>query len=434
MVFTNHEQPFTSDSHDGSTLVDENGNTHVFVRELLSHRCIEGAYEFIDRNEAFMDEELVKICEIPAPPFKEILRAEYIKQRFIDQGLIGAEIDSEGNVLARRPGLYDHPCIVVSAHLDTVFPEGTIVHVKRFGNRFHAPGVSDNAAGLACLLALTEALNAAKIQTKGTIYLVGTVGEEGEGNLRGVRSLFESEVINHTVDAFISLDGPGLDRITNRALGSRRFRVSLTGPGGHSWGDFGIVNPINALGRAIAKMAEYKVPDSPRTSYNVGLIEGGKSINAIPDSAVMSVDLRSESKDELEKLEYFFKEAVVSSIEEENEMRASSRTHLDFSIELVGDRPSGETPEQSFLVRTALECTRQFSIEPHLDCSSTDSNIPISRGVPAITIGVGGSSSNCHSLLEWYDAGTRGKGVKRLILLTIALAGIAPIAPLKDQV
>ena len=395
------------------------------VAELLEARCIKNAFQHINQMRTELDEELVRVCEIPAPPFKEEARARDIARRFEEVGLSQIRTDEEGNVIAIRPGRSPQPRLIVSAHLDTVFPEGTDVTVRREGDRFNAPGISDNSCGIVSLVALGQALNAGDIETAGSICFVATVGEEGEGNLRGVRHLFTTGEFRSGVDAFISLDGPGLERITQRALGSRRYRVTVTGPGGHSWGDFGIVNPVHALGRAIARFASYPAPLAPRTSYNVGIIEGGSSVNAIPERASMLVDIRSVSSDEIDKLETYLKRVVDIAVREENSQRSTSGTSLICEFEQVGDRPSGETPVSSPLVRAAVECSRALGIEPRLDCSSTDSNIPISMGVPAITLGVGGISSNCHSLNEWYEPAGRELGLKRLLLLTVALAGLA---------
>jgi acetylornithine deacetylase/succinyl-diaminopimelate desuccinylase-like protein len=395
------------------------------IASLLGAPRIQQACQFIDELRGELDEQLVRICEIPAPPFKEAARAREIARRFERIGLSRVRLDEEGNVIAERPGLSSHPRIVISAHLDTVFPEGTDVRVMRDGIRFYAPGISDNACGIVCLLAMAQAIQAAGVNTEGSLCFVATVGEEGEGNLRGVRHLFTRGELRSGVEAFISLDGPGLERITQRALGSRRYRVTVNGPGGHSWGDFGIVNPIHALGRAIARFATYPAPLAPRTSYNVGVIEGGSSVNAIPERASMLVDIRSVSSDEIEKLETFLRRVIEIAVREENSQRSMSGTSLTCDFAQVGDRPSGETPVDSRIVRTAIECSRALGIEPRLDCSSTDSNIPISLGIPAITVGVGGVSSNCHSLTEWYEPTGRELGIKRLILLTGALAGVA---------
>lgn len=395
------------------------------ITGLLGAREMQQAFQFIDETRGELDEELVRICEIPAPPFKEEARAREIARRFEEIGLERVRSDEEGNVIGERPGLAAGPRLVISAHLDTVFPEGTNVRVRREGERFHAPGISDNTCGIVSLIALARALEAGGINTEATVCFVATVGEEGEGNLRGVRHLFRRGELRSGVGAFISLDGPGLERITQRALGSRRYRVTVIGPGGHSWGDFGIVNPVHALGRAIARFASYPAPLAPRTSYNVGIIEGGSSVNAIPERASMLVDIRSVSSDEIEKLEAYLRRVVEIAAREENSQRSMSGTSLTCEFEQVGDRPSGETPVNSRIVRAAIECSRALGIEPRLDCSSTDSNIPISLGIPAITLGVGGISGNCHSLTEWYEPAGRELGIKRLLLLTGALAGIA---------
>ena len=395
------------------------------IARLLGAPGIQQAFQFIDEMRGELDEELVRICEIPAPPFKEEARAREIARRFEEIGLARVRFDEEGNVLGERPGLSAEPRVIVSAHLDTVFPEGTNVRVKRDGARFHAPGISDNTCGIVSLITLARALDAGAISTEVGVCFVATVGEEGEGNLRGVRHLFTGGEFRSGVDAFISLDGPGLERITQRALGSRRYRVTVIGPGGHSWGDFGIVNPVHALGRAISRFASYPAPLAPRTSYNVGIIEGGSSVNAIPERASMVVDIRSVSSDEIEKLETYLRRVVEIAVREENSQRSMSGTSLTCEFEQVGDRPSGETPVNSRIVRAAIECSRALGIEPRLDCSSTDSNIPISLGIPAITLGVGGISSNCHSLTEWYEATGRELGLKRLLMLTVTLAGLA---------
>jgi tripeptide aminopeptidase len=395
-------------------------------QELITAPQIERAFRFIDQTEQETTEELIRICEIPAPPFKEGERAAYLKSRFDTIGLKRVRIDAEGNVLAERPGRSSSPSIVISAHLDTVFPEGTDVRVRRAGERLFAPGISDNTCGLVSLISVARALDAGGVVTDGPIHFVATVGEEGQGNLRGVRYLFTEGDFMPGVDAFISLDGPGLERITQRALGSRRYRVTISGQGGHSWGDFGIVNPVHALGRAIARFAAYPAPVSPRTSYNVGVIEGGSSVNAIPERASMTVDMRSVSNDEIDKLQSYLQRTVELAVREENSQRAMSGTCLTYEIEQVGNRPSGETPPESEIVRAAIECSRALGIEPRLDCSSTDSNIPISLGIPAITIGVGGVSNNCHSLTEWYEPIGRELGLKRLLLMAVVMAGLRP--------
>jgi acetylornithine deacetylase/succinyl-diaminopimelate desuccinylase-like protein len=249
------------------------------------------------------------------------------------------------------------------------------------------------------------------------------VGEEGEGNLRGVRYLLTKGRWASQVDAFLSFDGPGLDRITNRALGSRRYRVEFTGPGGHSWGDFGVPNPVHAIGRAISRLAAYPVPKDPRTTFNVGRVEGGTGVNSIPRRATMEVDLRSAAESELQRLDAFFRRAMRDAADEENGNRRAGEL-LQLKLDLIGERPTGETPSDASIVELALEATRILGVEPRLDQSSTDSNLPISLGIPAITLGAGGTSGSSHTLDEWYDPRDRDKGLKRGLLVVLGMAGI----------
>ncbi|MGH9850046.1 MAG: M20/M25/M40 family metallo-hydrolase, partial [Blastocatellia bacterium] len=348
----------------------------------------------------------------------------YFAARFTELGLSDVHTDSEGNVIGFYRGQSDEPLLVLSAHLDTVFPEGTDVRVRRTGSRLLAPGIADDAAGLAALIGLIQTLNAAQMKLRGTIAFVATVGEEGEGDLRGVRHLFSEGRLVGRVSAFVSFDGTGVDFITHQALGSRRYRVTLTGPGGHSWGDFGVVNPVHALGRVIARMADYRAPVEPRTTYNIGRIEGGESINVIPQSASMYVDLRSASEIELSRLEDFLLAAVNHAVVDENALRAASGRKLQVELAIIGNRPSGEISRDSLLVRTAIEATRALGVNPILNRASTDSNIPISLGIPAITIGAGGVSNDSHRLSEWYDPTGRELGYKRALLIALGMTGI----------
>lgn len=394
------------------------------VRDALAAPEVARAFAFVDGDGAVITRELVELCEIEAPPFGEDARAESFLRRLEALGLSDVRRDEEGNVLALRAGADRDSFVVISAHLDTIFPAGTDCRVRRDGSKLYAPGIADDTAGLAALLAVARALDAGDVRTEQSILFVATVGEEGEGDLRGARHLFSDERMRSSISGFISLDGPGVERVTHRALGSRRFEVTLTGPGGHSWGDFGIVNPIHALGRAIARLASYPVPVEPRTTYNVGHVTGGSSVNTISQEASMRVDMRSTSRTELARLETFFRQAVSEAVVEENRSHAQSGTTLDSRLELIGDRPSGETPADAPLVRTVVEASRALGIRPHLDCSSTDSNVPISLGIPAVTIGCGGTSANTHSTAEWYDPTGREVGLKRIVLILAALAGL----------
>lgn len=394
------------------------------VAALLSNARVRRAFDFINSSSARFTAELIRICEIPAPPFREHERGRYIAGRFAELGLADVHIDSEGNVIGFYRGESESPLIVVAAHLDTVFPEGTDVRVRRFGERFCAPGIGDNVAGLAALVAMVQALNAGVIALGGSVAFVATVGEEGEGDLRGVRHLFSEGRLAGCVSAFVSFDGPGVDFITHQALGSRRYRVVFDGPGGHSWGDFGVVNPVHALGRVVARLADYPAPPEPRTTYNVGRIEGGDSVNVIPERAAMDVDLRSTAEGELSRLEEFLLGAINQAAAAENALRASAGRRLQVDVQLIGHRPSGETPANSALVRVAVEASRALGINPILNRASTDSNIPISLGIPAITIGVGGRSGDAHRLSEWYEPTGREIGYQRAFLIMLAMAGM----------
>jgi len=396
------------------------------VADLMSSPHVTRALRFFESNAAAITEEHVRICTVPASPFAEQERAEYLSRKFRDLGLTEVEIDEEGNCLGLFKGSSQTPLLVVSAHLDTVFSSDTDFTVIKRDEKLFAPGIADDGCGLAALIALAEAIQTEQIPLEGSILFVGTVGEEGEGNLRGVRHLFTKNRWASQIDAFLSFDGPGLDRITNRALGSRRYRVEITGPGGHSWGDFGLPNPVHAIGRGIARLAGYPVPRDPRTTFNVGRIEGGTSVNSIPRSVSMEVDLRSAAEQGLQRLDAFFRRAMKDAIDEENATRRAGDPLLNLKVDLIGERPTGETRADSPLVEMALEATRLLGVVPRLDQSSTDSNLPISLGIPAITLGAGGSSGCSHSLDEWYDPRDRDLGLKRGLLVILGIVGLIP--------
>jgi tripeptide aminopeptidase len=395
------------------------------VAELLRDARIARAFDFIDSSQARFTAELIRLCEIPAPPFKERERGHYIAARFAELGLADTHIDSAGNVIGFYRGESEEPLLALSAHIDTVFPEGTDVRVRRVGSRLCAPGIADDAAGLAALIGLIQILNSAEIRLRGSIAFVATVGEEGEGDLRGARHLFSEGRLAGHVSAFVSFDGTTVEFITHQALGSRRYRVTFKGPGGHSWGDFGVVNPVHALGRVVARLADYRAPQEPRTTYNIGRVEGGESVNVIPRSASMDVDLRSVSDLELSRLEEFLLASVDRATRDENAARGAFVNKLQAELTMIGNRPSGETPRESPLVRMAIEASRAMGVTPILNRASTDSNIPISLGIPAITIGAGGVSGDSHRLSEWYDPVGREIGYKRALLLAVGMSGLA---------
>lgn len=390
---------------------------------MISSPDVMRASEYFRENSASIDTEHIAICSVPASPFAETERAEYLRQRFIELELSDVLVDEEGNCVGLRKGSVEGQVVVVSAHLDTVFPAGTNFSVKEVGNRLLAPGIADDGAGLAALLAIARALNVAGIKTEKSILFVGTVGEEGEGNLRGVRHILTKSEWANRVSSFISFDGSGLQRITNRALGSRRYNVTLTGPGGHSWGDFGAPNPVHVLGRVIARISSYPAPLQPRTTFNVAKVEGGVSINSIPDKASMEIDLRSADQGELRRLDAYFRRAVSEAVDQENEKRRSTDPELKMKLRLIGERPTGETPPDSTIVELCLEATRAVGGQPRLDQASTDSNLPISLGIPAVTLGAGGRSGAAHTLDEWYEPQGREAGLIRGLLVIVGLSG-----------
>ena len=395
----------------------------MIVRELRSAESVSRAFHFFESHAADFVEEQIRLCSIPAPPYGESERAEYLCRKFIECGLHDAQLDPEGNCVALRRGRKLNPLVVVSAHLDTVFPDGTDFTVRREQGKLFAPGIADDGCGLVALIGLVRALQECDIATEGSLLFVGTVGEEGEGNLRGARYLLNKGEWAGRIDGFISLDGAGVERITHAALGSRRYRLRMQGIGGHSWGDFGAANPVHALGRAIARLASYPAPTDPRTTFNVGRIEGGSGVNVIPTEATMDVDLRSASAEELHRLDAFFRRTAREAADDENSTRRAGDPPLELDLKLIGDRPGGETPRESIIVRFAEEATRAVGLSPRLDRSSTDSNIAISLGIPAITLGAGGSSGNSHTLDEWYDPRGRDLGLKRALLVLLGLAG-----------
>ena len=364
-------------------------------------------------------DQQISFCQVPAPPFHEATRAQVLRRAFEDVGLTKVRLDRVGNVLADRPGVAAHPHLVVAAHLDTVFPEGTDVKVTREGSRLRAPGIGDNCRGLAVLVAIARSLGQARVQTPGTITFVANVGEEGLGDLKGVKELFAGELAGQ-IDRFVSIDNAGIS-ITNRAVGSHRYRVTFKGPGGHSFGAFGLANPAHALGRAVAKISDFQVPSQPRTTFTVGRIGGGTSVNAIPFDAWMEIDMRSSEPQALADLDARFRKAVDAGVADEN-ARWGGRPTITAIVDLVGDRPAGSTPPTAPIVETAQAVARALRLEAPLSEGSTDSNVPMSRNIPAITIGGGGTSDESHAPQESFDATDSWKGTQNAVLLTIALA------------
>jgi acetylornithine deacetylase/succinyl-diaminopimelate desuccinylase-like protein len=386
---------------------------------LAEDPTVKAALAAVEANEPHFIDEQIRICEIPAPPFHEQIRAQELERLFRAAGLEGVRMDKAGNVIGVRPGATPHPNLLLEAHLDTVFPEETNVKVTREGSVLKGPGIGDDCRGLVTMLGVIKALDDAKVQTPGTITFAADVGEEGLGDLRGTKELF-STTLKGEIDKFISIDGLQLN-LTTVGVGSYRYRVDFKGPGGHSFGAFGMANPIQALGRAIAKIDALEVPANPKTTFNVGRIGGGTSVNAIPSECWMEVDMRSSDKGSLETLHTKFRAAVQEAVDEENK-RWNGRGPVTASLELVGLRPAGSTPADSAIVVTALAVTKLFGGTGRTGEGSTDANVPMNLGIPAVTIGGGGRGSGSHSLNETFDTKDSYLGTQRALLLAIALA------------
>jgi tripeptide aminopeptidase len=387
-------------------------------RALLNDAAVRAAIQAAVRNEPQIIEEQVRLCEIPSPPFGEAKRGAAMRDTFEALGLRNVRIDEAGNVIGDRPGASERPRLVFSAHLDTVFPEGTDVTVKRDGPVFRGPGIGDDCRGLAVVLGVIRALNDARVETPGTITFVATVGEEGLGDLRGVKQLF-GKTLKGQIDRFVSVDGTGYG-ITHVGVGSHRYRVTFRGPGGHSYGAFGLVNPIHALGRAIGTIADIQVPAEPKTTFNVGRIGGGTSVNSIPFEAWMEIDMRSADAAALASVDASVQQAIDRALAAENERWNEGR--LTVERKLVGDRPAGRTARDAPIVQAAISVTEALELPVSLDEGSTDSNIAMSLGIPAVTIDGGGRGKGAHSPAEEFDSTDSVRGTERAVLLAIALA------------
>lgn len=372
------------------------------MEQLVASAPFREATAFLERDYDRFVRELITLTEIPAPPFKEQARAAAYLALLRDVGLTDVELDAEGNAMGVRKGRVGGSMLAVVAHLDTVFPEGTDVTVRREGTRLMAPGIGDDTRGLALLLTLARAMDAAQIQTDADILFVGGVGEEGEGDLRGVKYLLKSGKYKGRIQRFVAIDGGDQSNIANGALGSKRFRVTFKGPGGHSFGAFGLVSPAFAMGNAMARFARTLVPRKPKTTFNVGVVAGGTSVNSIPTEMSMDVDMRSESPAELERVVDVFRGIVQAAVDEENASRSTTEGKIEAEIKLIGDRPAGETGVETPLVTTTAAVLKAFGLQPRYSIGSTDSNIPISMGIPAVTVGRGRGGRG-HSLDEWTD-------------------------------
>lgn len=391
------------------------------VTRLTKNKKVQSAYKIIEDIDEQTIKDMIKLTEVNAPPFKETKRGLLFKKMIEDAGADKVWVDKVGNVLALRKGTTSEKTIALDAHLDVVFPEGTDVTVKKVGDTLKAPGIGDDTRGLAMVIAVLKAMNKAEIKTKNDILFVGSVGEEGLGDLRGMKYIFNESDLK--IDAWIAIDGFGIDRISNAALGSKRYKVILKGKGGHSWGAFGLANPHHALGKVIDVFStaafEY-TQAGPKTSFNVGRIGGGTSVNSIPFESWMEVDMRSVSAERLNEIETIFLNSVDKAVADYN----ASGINDKITVELVkiGDRPSGELSAELPLIQRAMAATTIFGNTPKLYTGSTNASIPISMDIPAICIGRGGKGGASHSLDEWFINDNGAEAIKMAMLITLAEA------------
>ena len=395
------------------------------IDQLVKHPKIKDAFRFLENQDTLATRDLIHLNEIEAPPFLEEKRAVEFARMLKEIGIDSVWIDSVGNVLGLRKGTKGQRTVVLDAHLDTVFPEGTDVKVHIVEDTLFAPGIGDDTRGLSMVLAVLRAMNALDIQTEDDVLFVGTVGEEGLGDLRGVKYLFGEH--GPRIDSWISIDGGDLGRVNYKALGSYRYRVIIRGPGGHSWGAFGLANPHHAMANGIRNFvheADVYTRSGPKTTYNVGRMGGGTSVNSIPFSSWVEIDTRSIDPSRLEDLQKIIYHAFQEGMDEQNALRRHGRP-LTMQIEMIGKRPSGQLSPQIPLLQRALAATEAFGVQARHSQGSTNSNIPISKGIPSVTIGRGGKSDWAHSLLEWWANKDGHRAIQYALLLLVAECGMA---------
>ena len=392
------------------------------LRQLWHHHALRQARIHLASHDHEIVREQIAVSEIAAPTGEENERAQWVAERFEALQLSDVRIDQAGNVIGRRQGRTDGPAVLVCAHLDTVFPRQTRVSVTRLGNRLAGPGIGDNGRGVAAMLALAKVLDGASLATERPVDFIGTTGEEGAGDLRGAKHLFAHA--GREAAAAVILDGAGDERIVHRALASRRYRLTFEGPGGHSWTAFGVPNAVHAAAFATARLARITLPTSPRTTLSVGRIGGGISVNSIPDRAWLEVDVRSASGAMISRLDREVREAATAGAMEENARRAPGAIPLTYGIEVIGERPGGETPVDHPLVLAAMEATRLIGRTPELAIASTDANIPISLGIPAVAIGAGGRGGDAHTPGEWFENTEGTLGLSRALGVVVEAAGL----------
>ena len=396
------------------------------VKSIMNHPAFKAAVQKLDADHERTVADIITLTEIPSPPFKEEKRAAAYLEMLRAHGLEDVEQDEIGNVMGLRRGAGNGALMVVAAHLDTVFPEGTDVKVRREGTKLFAPGVGDDTRSLAVLLAFIRAMDTAGIRTRNDILFVGDVGEEGLGDLRGVRHLFTKGKYKDKIETFFTVDSPEMEKIVTIGVGSKRYSVKFKGPGGHSFAAFGLVNPMYAMAQAIAELGRIEVPEKPRTTYCASIVGGGTSINAIPGETWIDIDLRSESAEELAKLDTRFREIVAAAVAQENATRSTKDGSITAEIKPVGDRPAGNTPVAADIVQFATAALKAHGLSPRHEASSTDANIPMSLGIPAVKIGSGGTGGRAHSLDEWIDVekGASLKGMLPGLTMLLAMADL----------
>jgi acetylornithine deacetylase/succinyl-diaminopimelate desuccinylase-like protein len=391
------------------------------IAQLAAMPAVHAAFSWFQVHEQELRRLQLEIARIPAPPFGEAERANWLRNKFVALALEKVEIDEIGNVTALLPGTDSSlPGTAISAHLDTVFPSGTEINVREERDRIYGPGVSDNAAGLVAMLAIAMAMRDGRIQCQADVVFIGNVGEEGEGDLRGIRYIFEKSPWSRRIGSTIVIDGSGTDAVIGEALGSRRFEVIVRGPGGHSWSDFGQPNPIIAISRIVSRFSQTPLPSSPKTTFNFGVISGGTSVNSIPELAQVSIDLRSASAAELQRLEDELRGVLQTEIPARGDGYPAK---LSCELKKIGDRPAGELQSDSRLLDVIRAVDAHLSISSQMRRASTDANIPISMGRDAITIGAGGAGGGAHTVREWFDPAGRSLALKRILLTVLAMAG-----------
>ena len=399
------------------------------VARLAASPEVRSAYNWFRTQEPQFLQWQMEMARIGAPPFGESARAAWLQERFREIGLDDVRIDDVGNVFGTHPG-FGRRYVALSAHIDTVFPANTPLNIRQQGSRIYGPGVSDNGAGVVAMLAIASLLRSVRIRHALPFVFIGNVGEEGEGDLRGMRHIFSAPRWKDAIAHTLVLDGAGADTIVAEALGSRRFEVIVRGPGGHSWSDFGAPNPIVILARAIEAFAATTVPAAPKTTFNIGVIRGGTSVNSIPESASMKVDIRSTSMAEMERLEQSLRRALNRAVEDEtltSEMRSVAQKRpsgVNCEIVVIGNRPAGELPSGARILQAVRAVDAQLSNAAQVQRASTDANVPLSLGLEAVAIGGGGSGGGAHTLQEWFDSNGRELALKRILLTMLALAGV----------